>query len=721
MGSGPTLVMPPGGLTHLDWYLGGSVAQEAFCQRLAEVRTLVMYDRHGCGLSDRNRTDFTLEDDMMDIEAVVDAVGATKIDLFGVSWGGTPCLTYAARHPDRVRRMILYGTFSQGRTGPGELEEEKLAALRALRKTDWELYNKTQANRFFPSGAERETLESLARMLSDSTTPEMADQLEQASADTQSVLEDITTPSLVLHRRGDEVVPFVWGQYMARRIPDCSFMPLDGDAHFPWVHADQVLPPTIEFLTGVEYTAPATESMPPAGNATLVSEPASKTFASGRYVAQRLLGQGAQKTVYLVDDTTLDRQCAVATLNPALLDENDRQRIKQEAQTIAQFGAHSNIVTVYDFGEEDGAPYIVSEYVPGGELRAELAAAGGPLSPERALEVATDICRALSFAHSRGIVHRDLKPENVWLTEDRKAKLGDFGVALSTGRARVTVPGAVTGTAMYMAPEQATGGDVDARSDLYAFGVLLYELVTGRPPFVGDDPNAIMYQHVNVEAESSAQRNASVPPSIDRLIMKLLAKNKAERPGTADEVLAELERAAAEPVSAPSGMSAIFFLDIADSTALTTKLGDAAYRERERGLDALLRRAITDAGGTPVEGKVLGDGIMSVFSSARQAIEAAQRCRALGNEAGLPLHLGIHAGDVVREGKNVHGGAVQVAARVQGVAEPGEVLVSQTVRDLARTSAGVAFEDRGEHELKGIAEPQRLFAVRASEEDDQQS
>jgi len=162
---------------------------------------------------------------------------------------------------------------------------------------------------------------------------------------------------------------------------------------------------------------------------------------------------------------------------------------------------------------------------------------------------------------------------------------------------------------------------------------------------------------------------------------------------------------------APSGMTAILFLDIAGSTALTSKIGDAAYRERERDLDAHLRTAITGAGGAAVEGKVLGDGIMATFSSARQAIDAARACRDLGDKAGLPLHLGIHAGDVVREGSNVHGGAVQLAARVQSAAAPGEILVSQTVRDLARTSAGVAFEDCGEHDLKGIDEPQRLFAV----------
>ena len=178
-----------------------------------------------------------------------------------------------------------------------------------------------------------------------------------------------------------------------------------------------------------------------------------------------------------------------------------------------------------------------------------------------------------------------------------------------------------------------------------------------------------------------------------------------------DEFLGEGADAAAT-ATFPEGMTAILFLDIAGSTELTTKLGDAAYREKERELDTSLRAAITEAGGTPVEGKVLGDGVMAVFTSARQAIDAAQRCRDLGNDASLPLHLGIHAGDVVREGNNVHGGAVQLAARVQSVAAPGEILVSATIRDLARTSAGVQFEDRGEHALKGIAEPQRLFAVR---------
>jgi class 3 adenylate cyclase len=165
----------------------------------------------------------------------------------------------------------------------------------------------------------------------------------------------------------------------------------------------------------------------------------------------------------------------------------------------------------------------------------------------------------------------------------------------------------------------------------------------------------------------------------------------------------------------PSGLTVILFADIAGSTALTERLGDAAFRKKARALDAALRQAITERNGTPIEGKLLGDGVLATFASARDAIEGALACAQAGDGAGLPLHLGLHAGDVIREENNVFGGAVNIAARVAAAAGPGETLVSQTVRDLARTSAGVSFEDRGERELKGIEEPLRVFAVRHAE------
>ena len=174
------------------------------------------------------------------------------------------------------------------------------------------------------------------------------------------------------------------------------------------------------------------------------------------------------------------------------------------------------------------------------------------------------------------------------------------------------------------------------------------------------------------------------------------------------------------PKDLPSGTAIILFIDIVDSTALTERLGDGAFRAKARELGGALRAVIRECAGTPVEGPTLGDGVLAVFTSAREAIEAAQRCAKAGDEAGLPLHLGLHAGDVSREkdpdGRdNVYGGAVNIASRISGLSAPGEVLVSETVRSLARTSAGVSFEDRGEQTLKGVGEAVRVWAVREGE------
>jgi class 3 adenylate cyclase len=181
-----------------------------------------------------------------------------------------------------------------------------------------------------------------------------------------------------------------------------------------------------------------------------------------------------------------------------------------------------------------------------------------------------------------------------------------------------------------------------------------------------------------------------------------------------DQYLREGEGTAAKE-GLPSGTATILFADIADSTALTERMGDAAFRAKAGDLDTALRSVIRECAGTPVEGRLVGDGLMAVFTSAHQAIQSAVRCTEQGNQIGLPLHVGIPAGDVAREGNNVYGGAVNIAARVAGASAAGEVLVSDVVRTLARTSAGVLFEDRGEHALKGVAEAQRLWAVRETE------
>ena len=551
-GQGPPLVFLPRHWEQfsLRWKMP---AYSAFIERLGANRQLVQYDRRGFGLSDRSMMDYSLDTEMADLEAVLDALELKSAALLASMISGPGSIAFAAAHPERVSRLVLYGTFSNG---ADVMPPEQLDAFINLARSDWN----TTARLFADSSTREDYPDEALQIAEDLRQSASGDNVANcldSRMDASHLASKVQTPSLVLHRQDDEIIPLSQGKRLASQLPDAEFVLLEGAVSTPFLGDSQAVLDAIDDFLGEGEEADSDLHAAYRGGAAadmtrVVSTAEAKTFASGRYVVKRLLGAGAQKTSYLVDDTVLGRECALSVLNAALLDPGDVDRIRREAQTMAQFGSQSNIVTVYDYWEEDGAPFIVCEYVPGGELRDELAAAAGPLPLERALAVAMDICRALSFAHGRDIVHRDLKPENIWLTKDGSAKLGDFGIALSIGRTRLTMPGGMTGTALYMAPEQVSGGDVDARSDLYAFGVLLYELVAGRPPFVGDDPNAIMYQHVNTEPESPVEHNASVPPSLERLIMKLLAKSKTERPASADQVLAELERVATELVDGPS-------------------------------------------------------------------------------------------------------------------------------------------------------------------------
>jgi len=284
---------------------------------------------------------------------------------------------------------------------------------------------------------------------------------------------------------------------------------------------------------------------PSASDETIESKPPpARTFAGGRYVVRRALGGGAQKIVFLVHDRDLDRECALGLIQTEALSEDAVGRFRREARAMGRLGAHSNIVTVHDLGMEEGHPYVVCEYVPGGDLRDELQRAQGPLSVARSTAIATDILRALEFAHAQGIVHRDLKPANVWLGRDGAAKLGDFGMAHAADWSRMTAAGTILGTPSYMSPEQARGEHADARSDLYAFGCLLHEMLAGRPPFEAEEVMGVLYQHVHVPPPPVGHRNGSVPRALERLVLRLLAKAPADRPASAKEVLGELERAA---------------------------------------------------------------------------------------------------------------------------------------------------------------------------------
>jgi class 3 adenylate cyclase/tetratricopeptide (TPR) repeat protein len=282
------------------------------------------------------------------------------------------------------------------------------------------------------------------------------------------------------------------------------------------------------------------------GAATLAEVPseirkAPRQLAGGRYRIKGYLGEGGRKVVYLAQDSALDREVAIAMLKTDDLDQSGRPQLEREAQAMARLGDHPNIVSVFDIGEEDGEPYIVSQYMAGGSLDKRLEEAPEHRLPlADALEMADCMAAALEHAHRRGIVHRDLKPSNVWLSEDGIAKLGDFGLAFSADRSRLTRAGAIVGTVSYMAPEQALGKKPDACSDLYSLGALLYEMLTGRPPFVGDNAVAVISQHTSADPVAPSWHNPEVTPELEGVVLRCLMKDPADRFADATELRATL-------------------------------------------------------------------------------------------------------------------------------------------------------------------------------------
>ena len=260
-------------------------------------------------------------------------------------------------------------------------------------------------------------------------------------------------------------------------------------------------------------------------------------LADGRYEVLRFLGEGGRKQVYLAWDSRLEREVAVSVAKTGGLDELGMARAKREAEAMGRLGDHPHVVTVFDIGEEDGRLYIVSQYMAGGDLQGLVRdAEGHRLSVDEVIRIADQVAQALEHAHSHGIVHRDIKPQNIWLTEEGVAKLGDFGLAIAEDRSRITEEGMMLGTVAYMPPEQALGGAVDARSDLYSLGAVLYVLLCGRPPFVGDDAVTIVSQHINTPPVAPSWHTAGVPAPLEDLVLRLLAKAPADRPRSAADV-----------------------------------------------------------------------------------------------------------------------------------------------------------------------------------------
>ncbi|MEV7979347.1 protein kinase [Streptomyces sp. NPDC086519] len=289
---------------------------------------------------------------------------------------------------------------------------------------------------------------------------------------------------------------------------------------------------------------------------------AGRALAGGRYQLRDLLGEGGMAAVHLAYDVVLDRQVAIKTLHTELGREQAfRERFRREAQAVAKL-THTNIVSVFDTGEDtlpvsDSAagsgstvPYIVMEYVEGrplGSVLEEDIRQYGAMPSDKALRITADVLAALEISHEMGLVHRDIKPGNVMMTKRGVVKVMDFGIAraMQSGVTSMTQTGMVVGTPQYLSPEQALGRGVDARSDLYSVGIMLFQLVTGRLPFDADSPLAIAYAHVQEEPVAPSSINRALPPGVDALVARALKKNPNERFPTAESMRDECLRIAA--------------------------------------------------------------------------------------------------------------------------------------------------------------------------------
>ncbi|MEJ7630126.1 MAG: Stk1 family PASTA domain-containing Ser/Thr kinase [Nocardioidaceae bacterium] len=292
---------------------------------------------------------------------------------------------------------------------------------------------------------------------------------------------------------------------------------------------------------------------------------AKHVLGNGRYEIGGLLGRGGMADVHSAQDVRLGRTVAIKRLRVDLAaDPTFQARFRREAQSAASLN-HPAIVAVYDTGEEPDPngtgvvlPYIVMELAEGRTLR-DILREGRKILPERALEITASVLSALDYSHRAGIVHRDIKPANVMLTPTGEIKVMDFGIAraIADSSATMTATAAVVGTAQYLSPEQARGEQVDARSDLYSTGCLLFELLTGRPPFIGDSPVSVAYQHVREEPSPPSFYESTVSPEVDAVTLKALTKPVDERYQSASEMRADIERClAGRPVLAPAVLGA---------------------------------------------------------------------------------------------------------------------------------------------------------------------
>jgi pimeloyl-ACP methyl ester carboxylesterase len=593
-GEGPPLVKAANWLSHLefDW---NSPVWRHWIRELARDHTLVRYDERGCGLSDWNAKEFSLDAWVRDLEAVVDGLGLERFPLLGISQGGPIAIAYTVRHPERVSRLILYGGYSRGRShrNLSEWEREEREVMLRMIAVGWgkdhAAFRQVFTSLFIPE-ANREQANWFNELQRVSATPENAVRIARTfdDLDVRELAPRLELPTLVLHATGDLRVPFAEGRLLASLIPGARFIPLESRNHIllegepAWPRFIREVRSFLGVSPGEDGPGPAIGAarrqrieelfdraieLPPDDRPALLSaacgsdpdlrrevesllayaersgltarlaaavagaRTGSPALGPGQKLSQyevvEKLGSGGMGVVYKALDRRLQRFVALKFLPPYLsADLELKRRFTQEAQAIASLD-HPNLCTIFEVEEtEDGQLFIVMPYYEGETLKQMIGR--GPLSLAQVTDYGVQVAAGLAHAHAAGVVHRDIKPANLVVAPGGRVKILDFGIA-KISDVNLTRTGAVLGTLTYMSPEQAGSEPVDHRTDLWALGVVLYEMLTGRPPFTAESREALFFAIQNREPPRITALRPEVPPALENIVSRLLEKEPSRR------------------------------------------------------------------------------------------------------------------------------------------------------------------------------------------------
>jgi pimeloyl-ACP methyl ester carboxylesterase/class 3 adenylate cyclase len=677
----------------------------AFLEALALGRRLITFDYRGMGASQRDALPSGEESYSADLQAVANALMLEKFALFSIMTRGAH---YAARNAGRVSALILFAPTPVQR----RYSDEMLATVRG----SWGMYTRASASVIFPGGTARQ-LRAISDGIRRSATPDWVLADGSTEYDFRDDLRAIGCPTLVLHREGDQFFPLEMGKRVASLVPGARFFGLKGDAHNPmWQHEDYMH--IVDEFLGVEpkpraQAAPAVPSRTPEP---VTDAPPRIRYArtrDGVNIAYFWIGEGVPIVLAnnlpwsnVLEEWKWERYRRTYdwVLPRSSLVRYDHRGCGQSDRKVSSLSLARYVMDLEAVADELELPPFV---LIGTGHTAPIAAAYAADNPHR-------VSRLVLFPAY-------LRASDVYATPSGQAlrALRDKDWKIYTEAMARILAGFMGDEEQLSRAAEFSRSCVDQETCLATHRAIEEFDLTNVLPRV-QVPTLVLFANPSaIPTEEQVRAAAAAIP-----IAELVIFDRKPEAAWFEQESTHISRflGLQEPVetevklqSVAHGTAIILFADIVDSTGLTERLGDASFRERARVLDQTLRRLIEAAGGTAIAGRTLGDGVLATFPAARQAIEAALRCASAGGDAGLPLHLGLHAGDVIREGTDIYGGAVNIAARISGLTGPDEVLVSATVRDLGRTSAEVVFADRGEHTLKGVSEAVRVYEVRSKQ------